>query len=45
MQLEIREGKQQITMLLDGNVNDENVKRLLCQMGKEAEGFRILGLH
>lgn len=45
MQLEVREGKQQITMLLDGNVNDENVKCLLCQMGKEAEGFRILGLY
>ena len=44
MQLEIQGGKQQITMMLDGNVNDENMKRLLCQMGKEAEGFRILGL-
>lgn len=37
-------GKQQITMLLDGNLKDEGVRCLLCQMGKEAEDFKILDL-
>ena len=44
MQLELKDGRQQITMTLDGNVKDEGMKRLLCQIGKEAEEFRIMGL-
>lgn len=44
MQLEIKNGRQQITMSLDGNVKEEGMKRLLCQIGKEAEEFRIMGL-
>lgn len=44
MQAERKDGRQQVIMTLEGNVNDEGVKRLLCQIGKEAEEFRILGL-
>lgn len=44
MQLVLKDGRQQITMTLDGNVKDEGMKRLLCQIGKEAEEFRIMGL-
>lgn len=44
MQLALKDGRQQITMTLDGNVKDEGMKRLLCQIGKEAEEFRIMGL-
>lgn len=28
-------------IMLEGNVNDENMKRLLCQLGKEAPKFKI----
>lgn len=44
MHLELKGKKQKITMTLDGNVKDDGMKRLLCQIGKEAEGFRILRL-
>jgi chorismate mutase len=44
MQLEIKDGRQQITMTLSGNVKDGGMKRLLCQIGKEAEDFRIIRL-
>lgn len=44
MQLEVRDGKQQVTMMLEGNVKEESMRCLLCQIGKEAEEFRILDL-
>lgn len=44
MRLEIRDKKQQITMILDGNIKERGMMRLLCQIGKEAEEFRILSL-
>lgn len=43
MQAELQEGRQQVTMTLAGNVKDEGMKCLLCQIGKESDGFRILG--
>ena len=42
--MEIKDGRQQITMTLSGNVKDGGMKRLLCQIGKEAEDFRIIRL-
>ncbi len=44
MGLESKNGKQMITMVLDGNVKEEGMRRLLCQLGKEAEGFAVLSL-
>lgn len=44
MRLEIQDGKQQVTMMLDGNVKEKGIRRLLCQIEKEAEEFRILSL-
>lgn len=44
MRLELRDGKQQVTMVLDGNVKEKGIRRLLCQIGKEAEEFRILSI-
>lgn len=44
MNAEVLDGRQQVTMLLDGNLKEAGVRCLLCQMGKEAEEFRILKL-
>lgn len=44
MNLETKDGVQQIEMTLEGNVKDSNMRRLLCQIGKEAEGFGIVAL-
>ena len=39
------EGEDQIiTMILEGNINNSNMRQLLCQIGKEAEHFTILAL-
>lgn len=35
---------QKITMTLDGSVEEQNMKTLLCQIGKEAEEFAIRSL-
>lgn len=45
-QAELRtcDGKQQITLVLDGNLKDSNMRRFLCQAAKESDGFRILEL-
>lgn len=40
--LKVEEGVQNIEMTLDGNLKEENMRRLLCQIGKEAEDFRIV---
>lgn len=35
---------QKVTMTLDGKITDAGIRCLLCQIGKEAEEFRILEL-
>lgn len=44
LSLRTKDGVQSIEMKLCGNVNDANMRQLLCQIGKEAEEFRIVGL-
>ncbi len=44
MQLETDNERQIVTMTLSGNVNDQNMKQLLCQIGKESMDFRIVGV-
>ena len=36
--------EQMIDMTLMGNVNDGNMRQLLCQIGKESDHFTILAL-
>lgn len=45
MSLETKDDKQQITMTLLGNIKKENMRRLLCQIAKEASDFTITALH
>lgn len=45
LKLQVCDGKQEIAMTLEGNVNEPGMKRLLCQIGKEAEAFRIVGFY
>lgn len=45
LDLKLRDGKQEVVMTLDGDIHSAGVRRLLCQIGKEAEGFRIVGLY
>lgn len=35
----------QVNMTLEGNVQYDGMRRLLCQLGKEAEALRIVSLH
>lgn len=44
LNLETEEGKQKIRMILKGNLKDQKMRQLLCQIGKEAEGFQIVGV-
>ena len=44
MNLASKDGVQTVAMALDGNIHDGNMKRLLCQIGKEADGFKIRDL-
>ena len=44
MQVETEGDIQIVTMELCGNVNDSNMRQLLCQIGKETEHFEILSL-
>lgn len=44
MELESLDGRQKVEAVIEGNVNEGNMKRLLCQLEKEAEGFEILEL-
>lgn len=44
MNLTSKDAIQTIVMTLDGNIHDGNMKRLICQIGKEADGFRIRAL-
>lgn len=45
LKLRVQDGRQEVVMTLEGNVKDPGMKRLLCQIGKEAEAFRIVGLY
>ena len=44
MSLETENGVQKVVMILDGKVTDSGMRCLLCQIRKEADGFRILEL-
>ncbi len=44
MNLMTENGIQKVTMTLDGKITDVGMSCLLCQIGKEAEEFRILEL-
>lgn len=44
LNLVTQDGIQKVEMLLDGNVKERNVKRLLCQIAKESIKFRIIEL-
>lgn len=44
LNLETEEGRQKIRMILKGNLKDQKMRQLLCQIGKEAEGFQIVGM-
>ena len=44
MNLETENGVQKVAMTLDGKITDSGMRCLLCQIGKEAEEFRILEL-
>lgn len=45
LDLKLQDGRQEIDMTLEGKVNDGNMKCLLCQIGKESEGFQIAELY
>lgn len=42
--VETKDGVQEIKMKLCGNVQEAHMRQLLCQIGKEAEAFRITAL-
>jgi len=44
MELHTVDGVQKVSMVLDGTVKDSNMRRLLCQLGKESENFEIRSL-
>lgn len=44
MSLETKTENQIVHMTLKGNVEEGNMRKLLCQIGKEAENFQILEL-
>ena len=41
MKAEEWQGRQTAELLLKGNVKQEEMRRLLCQLAKEAENFKI----
>lgn len=44
IKLVARDGKQEIELVLDGNVKEPKMRQFLCQTVKESEAFRILEL-
>ena len=44
MELKSQGNEQQVTIQLHGNLNQSDMRRLVCQLGKEAENFQILSL-
>lgn len=45
-QMEVRSenGIQRVKMVLDGNMREEAMRRLVCQLGKEAADFAVIAL-
>lgn len=44
MKLVTKDGKQEVELVLDGTVREIKMRRFLCQIAKESEGFRIIEL-
>lgn len=44
MNVTAEDGIQKVSMLLDGSIKELNMRRLLCQIGKEAADFQIEAL-
>lgn len=44
IKLRTEDGRQKITMVLDGNIKDGSMRQLLCQIAKESEDFWIVEL-
>lgn len=44
MELAAENGLQRVTLVLGGNVNEEGMRRLLCQIGKEARETQLAAL-
>lgn len=44
MQVTSDNSKQMVEAILSGNINDENMKRLICQLGKELQNFTLVEL-
>ena len=44
LRMDSQGGVQKVTMVLGGSLEHPDLRRLVCQMGKEAEGFRIVSL-
>ena len=44
MEVKSQGTEQQVTIQLHGNLSQPDMRRLVCQLGKEAENFRILSL-
>lgn len=44
LQVKSEDGRQEVSMTLDGTIGDAGMRQFLCQTAKEAEGFRIAEL-
>ncbi|MDO4265050.1 MAG: chorismate mutase [Eubacteriales bacterium] len=44
MELRSEEGGKTVTMLLRGSINEPDMRRALCQIGKEAEALSIMSI-
>lgn len=44
MKLVTEDGKQEVSLVLDGNIREAGMRQFLCQTAKESEGFRIIEL-
>lgn len=43
MKLVTKDGKQEVELVLDGNIKEAGMRQFLCQTAKESEGSRIIG--
>lgn len=44
MTLETKDGVQLVDMTLEGTIKEQKMRQLLCQIGKEADAFKIISL-
>ena len=44
MEVTSRDDEQQVVLKLHGNIKEPDMRRLLCQLGKEANEFKITAL-